>query len=61
MFETVEIELEGESYEVASDANGEIYDVSAEYDDALAVVRETTLPIARLPGVRNRRYWTIRA
>lgn len=48
-FETVEISLEGEPYEVAvkiaSDADGEVYDVSAEYDDALAVARETSLPI----------------
>ena len=30
---------------VASDAEGAVYDVSAEYDDALAVARETGLPV----------------
>ena len=48
-FETVELDLEGETYEVtvkvASDADGEVYDVSAEYDDALGVARETDVPI----------------
>ncbi|WIV67894.1 nickel pincer cofactor biosynthesis protein LarC [Natrialbaceae archaeon AArc-T1-2] len=48
-FETVTLEADGETYEVtvkvASDENGEVYDVSAEYDDALAVARETALPI----------------
>ncbi|AEH35703.1 nickel pincer cofactor biosynthesis protein LarC [Halopiger xanaduensis] len=48
-FETVELELEGETYEVtvkiASDADGEVYDVSAEYEDAKAVARETELSI----------------
>ncbi|WP_255167663.1 nickel pincer cofactor biosynthesis protein LarC [Natrononativus amylolyticus] len=44
-FETVAIELEGECYEVAvkiaSDTDGEVYDASAEYDDAARVARET--------------------
>ncbi len=48
-FETVTLEIDGEEYEVtvkiASDADGEVYDVSAEYDDAKAVARETTLPV----------------
>ncbi|WP_394741794.1 nickel pincer cofactor biosynthesis protein LarC [Natronococcus roseus] len=48
-FETVELELEGGSYEVtvklASDADGDIYDVSAEYDDAARVARESGLPV----------------
>jgi len=30
---------------LASDADGAVYDVSAEYDDALAVARETGLPV----------------
>ncbi|QSW99124.1 nickel pincer cofactor biosynthesis protein LarC [Haloterrigena alkaliphila] len=48
-FETVELDLEGETYavtvKVASDADGEVYDVSGEYDDALAVARKTGLAI----------------
>jgi len=48
-FETVRLETDGSEYEVtvkiASDAAGEVYDVSAEYDDAAAVARKTTLPI----------------
>ncbi|QLG27679.1 nickel pincer cofactor biosynthesis protein LarC [Halorarum halophilum] len=47
-FETAELEIDGEAYEVtvkvASDADGTAYDVSAEYDDAAAVARETGLP-----------------
>ena len=48
-FETAEIEIDGGRYEVsvkiASDAGGEVYDVSAEYDDAAAVAREVELPV----------------
>jgi len=48
-FETVSIAIGGERYEVtvkvASDVDGEVYDVSAEYDDAAAVAAETGLPI----------------
>ncbi len=48
-FETVELDLEGDTYEVtvkvASDSDGVVYDVSAEYDDALAVARSTALPV----------------
>ncbi|ELY67300.1 nickel pincer cofactor biosynthesis protein LarC [Natrinema versiforme] len=44
-FETVTLEIDGDEYEVtvkiASDADGEVYDVSAEYDEAKAVARET--------------------
>ncbi|MFC6717443.1 nickel pincer cofactor biosynthesis protein LarC [Natrialbaceae archaeon GCM10025810] len=44
-FMTVALEIDGERHEVAvkvaSDADGEVYDVSAEYDDAHAVARET--------------------
>ena len=46
-FETAELDIEGDRYEVtvkvASDADGEVYDVSAEYEEALAVARETGL------------------
>ena len=48
-FETVTVDIEGDEYEVtvkiASDADGEIYDVSAEYDDASAVAAETDVPV----------------
>jgi len=47
--ETVYLTLDGREHEVrvkvASDAAGETYDVSAEFDDALAVARETDLPV----------------
>ncbi|MFB6178414.1 MAG: nickel pincer cofactor biosynthesis protein LarC [Halorientalis sp.] len=47
--ETVEISLGGTDFEVdvkiASDQSGRIFDVSAEYDDALAVARETDRPV----------------
>ena len=46
---TGHISVEGREYEidvkVASDQSGTVYDVSAEYDDALAVARETGLAI----------------
>ncbi|MDQ2049807.1 nickel pincer cofactor biosynthesis protein LarC [Natronolimnohabitans sp. A-GB9] len=48
-FETVTLEVDGEVYEVpvkiASDSEGNVYDVSAEYDDAAAVAAETGLAI----------------
>ncbi|MFC6824313.1 nickel pincer cofactor biosynthesis protein LarC [Halopelagius fulvigenes] len=48
-FETATLEIGDEAYEVAvkvaSDAAGEAYDYSPEYDDALAVARETGLPV----------------
>ncbi|ELY45815.1 nickel pincer cofactor biosynthesis protein LarC [Natronorubrum tibetense] len=48
-FETVALEVDSETYnvtvKVASDVDGEVYDVSAEYDDALAVARETRVPV----------------
>ncbi|MFC4988452.1 nickel pincer cofactor biosynthesis protein LarC [Saliphagus infecundisoli] len=47
--EEVALEIDGERYEVAvkvaSDEDGAVYDVSAEYDDALAVARETGLAV----------------
>jgi uncharacterized protein (TIGR00299 family) protein len=48
-FETVELDVEGEAFEVtvkvASDADGEVFDVSAEYDDALSVAGATGLAV----------------
>ncbi|MBV0924807.1 nickel pincer cofactor biosynthesis protein LarC [Halomicroarcula limicola] len=48
-FETVALALDGEQYEVdvklASDGDGEVYDVSAEFDDAAAVADATGLPV----------------
>ena len=48
-FETATVRVDGDAYEVAvkvaSDEAGDVYDVSAEYDDALAVARETGLPV----------------
>ncbi|WP_136716144.1 nickel pincer cofactor biosynthesis protein LarC [Halorientalis salina] len=46
---TATISVDGTEFEVdvkvASDADGTVFDVSAEYDDALAVARETDLPV----------------
>jgi uncharacterized protein (TIGR00299 family) protein len=48
-FESVVVELDGERYEVsvklASDDEGEVYDVSAEYDDCAAAAREADVPV----------------
>ncbi|NHN47303.1 nickel pincer cofactor biosynthesis protein LarC [Halostella sp. JP-L12] len=48
-FETATLSVDGREYEVAvkvaSNDEGEVYDVSAEYDDALAVAGETELPV----------------
>ncbi|WP_248896234.1 nickel pincer cofactor biosynthesis protein LarC [Haloplanus halobius] len=48
-FETVTLDVAGERHDVtvkvATDADGEVYDVSAEYDDAAAVASETDLPV----------------
>ncbi|RYJ15188.1 nickel pincer cofactor biosynthesis protein LarC [Halogeometricum borinquense] len=48
-FETAELEIEDERHEVAvkvaSDAEGAVYDYSAEFDEAQAVADETGLPI----------------
>ncbi|PSQ27945.1 nickel pincer cofactor biosynthesis protein LarC [Halobacteriales archaeon SW_10_68_16] len=44
----VSVSIDGEAYEVAvkvASAGSEVYDVSAEYDDALAVATETDLPV----------------
>ncbi|MFB1065527.1 nickel pincer cofactor biosynthesis protein LarC [Natrinema sp. H-ect4] len=51
-FETVTLEIDGDEYEVtvkvASDADGEVYDVSAEYDDTMAVARKAGVPIRKI-------------
>ena len=48
-FETVEVELDGETHEVAvkvaSDDEGTVYDVSAEYDDAARVADAAGVPV----------------
>ncbi|MFD1514948.1 nickel pincer cofactor biosynthesis protein LarC [Halomarina rubra] len=47
-FETARVEVDGETYEVAvklASAGEERFDVSAEFDDAQAVARETGLPV----------------
>jgi uncharacterized protein (TIGR00299 family) protein len=48
-FETAEIEVDGERYEVsvkvASDEDGVVFDRSAEYDDALEVAQETGVAV----------------
>jgi hypothetical protein len=47
-FETVTVEVDGEPHEVTvkvASAGGERFDASAEFDDALAVARETGLPV----------------
>jgi len=48
-FETATLDVDGTSYDVAvkvgADADGTVYDVSAEYDDALAIARETGLSV----------------
>jgi uncharacterized protein (TIGR00299 family) protein len=45
---SVDIEVDDREYEIdvkiASDSEGDVYDVSAEYDDAAAIARETGLP-----------------
>ena len=47
--ETVTVEVDGDAFEIdvkiASDAGGTVFDVSAEYDDAAAVARETDRPV----------------
>ena len=48
-FETVEVELDGETYgvtvKVADDEEGTVYDVSAEYDDAARVADAAGVPV----------------
>jgi uncharacterized protein (TIGR00299 family) protein len=51
-FETVELAIEGDTYgvsvKIGADDAGEVYDVSAEYDDALAVAERTDLPVREI-------------
>ena len=48
-FETAELDVDGERFEVdvkiASDADGDVFDYSAEYEDALSVAKETGLAV----------------
>jgi uncharacterized protein (TIGR00299 family) protein len=48
-FETVELDIDGETFEItvkiASDEDGEVYDVSAEYDNAAHVAAQADLPV----------------
>jgi uncharacterized protein (DUF111 family) len=48
-FETATVEIDGSEYEVdvkiASDSMDEVYDVSAEYDEAAAVANETGVAV----------------
>jgi uncharacterized protein (TIGR00299 family) protein len=48
-FETVSVEFDGVSYDVsvkiASGPDGDVYDASAEYDDALRVAQEVDVPV----------------
>ncbi|MFB6176428.1 MAG: nickel insertion protein, partial [Halobaculum sp.] len=63
-FESVSLELGGDEFEVsvklASDTAGEIYDVSAEYDDALVAAEASGVPVRTVlrraeAAVRERR------
>ncbi|WP_306058727.1 nickel pincer cofactor biosynthesis protein LarC [Natronococcus wangiae] len=51
-FETVDLELDGETYEVtvkvASGADGAVYDASSEYDDAARIAREVDKPVREI-------------
>jgi hypothetical protein len=51
-FETVDLTFDGSSYavavKIASTVDGAVYDVSAEYDDAAAVARQTGRPISAI-------------
>jgi len=51
-FETVDLTVDGERYtvdvKIATTADGEVYDISAEYDDCAAVANETGRPISEL-------------
>jgi uncharacterized protein (TIGR00299 family) protein len=51
-FETVDVEVGGESFEVtvkvAADADGTVYDVSAEYDDAARVADDAGAPVREI-------------
>ncbi|MFP9193095.1 nickel pincer cofactor biosynthesis protein LarC [Natrialbaceae archaeon A-CW1-1] len=59
-FETVSLEFDGNRYDVsvkvASDEDGAVYDVSAEYDDVAAVASETGLSIRSIANQAERAY-----
>ncbi|ARS91904.1 nickel pincer cofactor biosynthesis protein LarC [Natrarchaeobaculum aegyptiacum] len=59
-FETVRLEIDGEEYEVtvkvASDADGEVYDVSAEFDDVQSVALETGTPVREVRRQAEQQY-----
>jgi uncharacterized protein (TIGR00299 family) protein len=60
-FETVAVEVGEREYgvdvKIASDDEGEVYDVSAEYDDAAAVAAETGVPVREIARrAENRAY-----
>ena len=50
--ETVDLTVDGEMFpvavKIASTTDGEVYDISTEYDDAAAVARQTDRPIAEI-------------
>ncbi|USZ72620.1 nickel pincer cofactor biosynthesis protein LarC [Natronosalvus halobius] len=64
-FETVSLEVGGDAYEVtvkvASDEAGDVYDASAEYDDAAAVAAETGEPIQSVVARAERAFWAERS
>jgi uncharacterized protein (TIGR00299 family) protein len=57
-FETAELTIDGDPHEVAvkiaSDTDGGVYDVSAEFDDAAAVAETTGLPVREIMGRAER-------
>jgi len=59
--ESVTVEVEGESHQinvkVATDGAGTVYDVSAEYDDALAVARETDTSLRDVQRLAEATWW----
>ncbi|WP_312908430.1 nickel pincer cofactor biosynthesis protein LarC [Natronosalvus caseinilyticus] len=64
-FETVTLDVGGDAYEVtvkvASDEAGEVYDASAEYDDAVAVAAETGEPIQSIVARAEQAFWAERS
>jgi uncharacterized protein (TIGR00299 family) protein len=58
---TLDVDVDVDDYEVrvkvASDSAGTVYDVSAEFDDALAVARETGLPVREVVRRAEAQVW----